>query len=536
MLPTQLPKSPFGKVLLLLAVVVGLAWYLYGCKLMWPANPHWGADGTKKTYDQVAYVNRAWTMAVGDGGDPTALARSRMPFYPFLMSLFYDEGRTEEAQFDIYKRLNIGLSALALIGMGMVATRRVGCALGWTITAITAFTVYLFKAVLVQPEVTFYFLYLWLFLVMIRSLRDPKRKQMILLGLLTGGVYFLKGSCLPMAGLYLLLLVFKSLTTAWKNRRATVVSLTSCLKPLAAPLLFLLGFLLVTGVYLYRSYDYYGKAIYEPNTTYYFWADSDDEMFAMQDLEVSERKPEFNRRNISNPSLQYYLAEKWLPDPIRRAELLKLVETQGRVTLEGEWDILPTSKYWIRHHNFKDAVDRFWNGFFSEETGMIYRNATHRDGYFWYLIVFGSAALVGAGLMFVLKRAEFIFQLKENAIALVFAMGTILGNFVLYAWWAQISSRNRFFLTQYMPLLVLMGIVIFWSLGRLSWEDLGWKSKAGLISRMRRRLRLGKPLLVVFLVIVWSALVPDVVRVARLDKPFYKKNQDRTTADVLLVQ
>ena len=47
---------------------------------------------------------------------------------------------------------------------------------------------------------------------------------------------------------------------------------------------------------------------------------------------------------------------------------------------------------------------------------------------------------------------------------------------------------------------------------------------------------LGKPLLMVFLVIVWSALVPDVVRVARLDKPFYKKNQDRTTADVLLVQ
>ena len=46
----------------------------------------------------------------------------------------------------------------------------------------------------------------------------------------------------------------------------------------------------------------------------------------------------------------------------------------------------------------------------------------------------------------------------------------LAGNVLLYGWWAQVSNRNRFFLTQFLPVLFSCGLMIRFGFQALPWR------------------------------------------------------------------
>ena len=50
------------------------------------------------------------------------------------------------------------------------------------------------------------------------------------------------------------------------------------------------------------------------------------------------------------------------------------------------------------------------------------------------------------------------------------AVISIGGNVLLYGWWAPVSNRNRFFLTQYLPLLFCLAWIVQRSIQHLNWR------------------------------------------------------------------
>ena len=332
--------------------------YLQGCTAMWPVNKYWGEDETAKTFDQTYYIKTAWDISSGFANRPDYVPRSRMPLYPLVLCAFLDVQRPESEQFELYKRLNVALSCLALAGIAVVGIRRFGRVLGIAITLATAFTVFVFKAILIQPEITFYFLFFVLFLFMMDALKKPSWKGALWIGLLSGFAHMVKGSALPVFLLFWGFLSLKAGIEIWRNRRSAPKANRCRWMPLAAPCCYAAAFLSLTGVYMYRSWATYGSPLYSPHSKYYLWVDSAAEMFAIESLEVAEHKPLLHLRNIALPDVQHFLETKWLPDPARRSELLRLVNEQGHVELTGEWEILPTSKTWLAAHTWRQAVDQ----------------------------------------------------------------------------------------------------------------------------------------------------------------------------------
>ena len=493
--------------------------YLQGCAAMWPTNKFWGEDDDAKTYDQKFYIKTAWDLCAGYADRADYVPRSRMPAYPWLLHLFLDTNRPEPEQFDIFKRLNITLSGLALVGVGILSVRRLGAVLGAGVVLATAWTVFVFKAVLVQPEISFYFLYFVLFLCMIGAFRRPGWRWAIALGAGAGLTHLVKGSALPNIAWFLVLLGGLALGRAWQQRKWT---------PLAAPACFLGAFLAVTGLYLVRSWAAYGSPVYSPHSRYYFLADSAEESYAMEALNLSAQKPALTVHNLHSPRIAHYLETKWLPDPVRRAELEALVQAageDGEVILEGAWDILPTAGQWWRTHGWREAVDRLWNGFFDEEQGIWPRNVHHRNGYFWYLQAFGGMAIGSGLLMLVLKPTVVKRDFRANVLPILWAAGSLGISLLFYAWWAPVSDRNRFFLTLYLPLLMSAGMLIRWASLHLDWRSLHLPV-----------LPLLKPLPLVCGAILILPLYRDAQRLLELDEPINKARPERTKAALQLPQ
>lgn len=528
-----LRRRPVVIGLWILGTALAMAWYVYGCSMMWPANKHWSEEWPAKTYDQAYYTKMARQMATNAPPAEDVLPRSRMPVYPWMLQFFYDESRSEVEQFEVYKVFNIILSCLALAGTGWIASRLLGKALGLTIAVITATTFFVFKAVLVQPEVLYYFVYCCLFLTMVRFLRKPGRKLGAGLALLTAVTYFLKGSCLPTIGLFLVLALIQAAIAHVRLRHANAPSPRHVWLPVVV---FSGVLLLLMGPYLFRTHQFYGRALYDPNSAIYFWAESPEEMEALQELELSEGKPMLTKRALKNKGVRHFLRTKWLPVKIKRDQLLQQVAIEKSVVLEGQWDILPSSQKWFKKHSLKDAVDRLWNGLFDPEIGLLPRNAWHRNGYFFYLAAFALAAITGLLVTVIQRKKEVFASARRHAFPTIFAVTSIAANLILYAWWSQLSNRNRFFLTQYLPLMFLLGLVIRWTSQRIRWQDFKCPIQELPLPKWLGGISFRQPLLLVLMLIVWIALVDDILRLGRLDKPFFKNNPNRTQAEANLVQ
>lgn len=196
------------------------------------------------------------------------------------------------------------------------------------------------------------------------------------------------------------------------------------------------GFLAVTGVFLWNSYRHYGNPFHDPNSKYFFWAESASEMYALQRVDAANGRPNIVAENLADQTLQKFL-ERWCPDAEKLKRLRDLARTQ-RVWLDGEFDILPNGRRYLAEHSWAQIFSRIRDGI-----GIVYeRNAYHPNGSAKYLAILGCTALLCFGISAARWPTKAWQDIRAMTFPALFAMGSIAGSILLYAWWGWVSNRN----------------------------------------------------------------------------------------------
>jgi hypothetical protein len=337
-----------------------------------------------------------------------------------------------------------------------------GSVLAFLLTALAAWRVILYKAIIVQPETLFYFLYLCSFAVMLSLLRRPNWKAAAMGGIIAGVTHLTKGSALPMLALFAFCGVLRLGYSWWAGRKQSAsVPPRAWSASLGA---FFLTFLLVTAWFLWNTHRNYGSPFYDPNSRYYFWAESAEEMGAMQKTDLAWSKPYLNRNSIVLPEI-----EKWLPvwaGPEKAQRIRDRALAGRKVSLAGPYDVLPGKDNYFARHSLWDAAQRIWDG----TLFMLRRNMEHRDRYGEPLLWLAGEALIAGLLLFAGREESWRSRLRRIGWPALFAAASICGCLLLYGWWASVSNRNRFFLTQYLPMLLCLGAVIHQAGKQVKWK------------------------------------------------------------------
>ncbi len=145
--------------------------------------------------DQGAYMRYAREMY--ESNYTVIGNRNRMPIYPFLQSLFYRPGMSNEAFFIRGKYVNLILSLVLLTGLSFIFFHFFHWLHTVNSVLIIAFTVFIFKAAYFQTELLFYFINFCLFLLMWRLLQQPSYLFAILTGFVAGLAHLTKASIIP---------------------------------------------------------------------------------------------------------------------------------------------------------------------------------------------------------------------------------------------------------------------------------------------------------------------------------------------------
>jgi hypothetical protein len=353
--------------------------------------------------DQSAYMDYARgiaTMKSAYVGD-----RNRMPVYPFLQSLLYRPGMSDDEFFRRGKAFNIALSLVLLILTYVLLSRWLEPLAATAIVLVSAFTVFAFKAGYFQGELLFYFLNLLFFVLCIENLRHPTALRAALLGLVAGITYLTKASILPGIVLFLV-------CSAWfaiAPRKGGAARGSDRLSSLSLAAVFLLVFLATVYPYIRTSKRVFGRYFYNVSSTFYLWYDSWD---------AAERgtKAHGDRR--------------------------------GWPTMPAE-ELPSARKYW-KDHSVSQIAERLGNGI-----ATVFKVAWSSYGYLKYAAIYLLFAL-----LFTFqhpRRARDLLFREGAAAASVFAISYFTLYLLLYSWYTPIAAGNRLTLSLFLPGLAAIG-------------------------------------------------------------------------------
>jgi hypothetical protein len=358
--------------------------------------------------DQSAYMNYAKQMVRSDytfvGG------RNRMPIYPFIQSLFYRSGMSEEAFFTTGKYVNVILSMILLILIGFILRKFFHWLHALVLCLIFSFTVFIFKAGYFQAELLFYFLNLCLFLLMYKLILAPSWSLAILTGLVAGLAHLTKASILPGFLIFLFVASLKSGWVFYKNwhLKPKVVEWKQMRLNLFVVPLVGLFFLVTVFPYIQTSKRVFGSYFYNVNSTFYLWYDS------WQEVELGTKA---HGDRIGWPDMP---AEK-----------------------------IPSMSHYLQDHTLHEISLRFLKG--ADE---VIVNVVNSYGYFTYFIIF-LIFLIFATIFDWIKHKNIP---KVDPSILIFLSAYFVLYFLLYSWYVPIASGNRFILAQFMPAMFVISI------------------------------------------------------------------------------
>jgi hypothetical protein len=259
--------------------------------------------------------------------------------------------------------------------------------------------VFLYRAVIAQPEILLYTLGFGVFLLFARLLIAPRWWLAVLAGATMGMAHLTKASLLPALGLWVVLFIVQSF---WKtaDRSAGAVGLAQRLIVL---LLVVATFFAVTYSYLRTSKEMYGQYFYNVNSSFVIWCDSWPEALGWLQIHLDR--------------------EKWRALPA---------------------DQIPSAaKYW-REHSVSDIAHRLTRG--------LRRLATQRAmgiGYYKFIIVLMlSASAVWAWYP---RRVRKLIAANPFGAAFAFLFCALF--IILFAWFDVITSDTRFILTIFLPVV-----------------------------------------------------------------------------------
>ncbi len=286
-----------GKVLLALGIgLFFLSLYLNVAQQQSKVN----SDLTRN--DQSAYMNfarEAYETHLQYTG-----SRNRMPLYPFIQALFYSPEMDDEAFFEQGKQLNIALSLVCLLALGITFFAKFSKIYAFYAMLVIAFLVFAIKSPYFQTEILFYTLFGFAFILSLDTLISPKWYKSIGVGLLFALAHFSKASAMP--GLFIfvssygILFLFKLFSRSLSREQVRQI-LYYALAPLAV-------FMILLFPYFQESKEKYSTYFYNVNTTFYMWYDSWAEVKNGTRLAGDRRGwPHMTHEEI--PSLSKYLDE-----------------------------------------------------------------------------------------------------------------------------------------------------------------------------------------------------------------------------------
>jgi hypothetical protein len=235
------------------------------------------ADQSGYLWDAVA-IHRNWQGTQ----DELIGERNRMPMYPGFLALFYDPAMTPDDFFERGKQLNIRLSLVLLLVIGLVAHWRLPTAWASAFTLVVAFGYFIFKAGYAQSELLFYTLLFLAFLSQLHLLRGGTQRRDAAVAALGGVVaavaHLTKAAALPLVGLFAGVYAvteigfFFSAPTGATDRLSPSRTVRA-LRRGGLLALFLGAFLLTLYPYIANSHRVFGHYFYNVNTTFYLWYD-----------------------------------------------------------------------------------------------------------------------------------------------------------------------------------------------------------------------------------------------------------------------
>jgi hypothetical protein len=263
--------------LVAMAAVIFAYLYWYGAERMNERNAVLRLD--QRSY--LGYAKNIYEM-IHEGEDYYGDG-ARMPVYPFLQSLIYDPGLTDEAYFVRGKYFNIALSFIALVGIFLILKKHFPWLYSVNLVLITAFTVFVFNAASFHAELAFYFMKFCVFLLMRKMLDSPSWKLGILTGVMLGVAHLTKASVMLGLGLFLACASFKTIRLLYLNLTAnTSISPAksggrALVYQIVSIILVVVCFLTTVYPYISASKKRFGKYFYNVSTDFYMWYDSWEE-------------------------------------------------------------------------------------------------------------------------------------------------------------------------------------------------------------------------------------------------------------------
>lgn len=399
------------KYIVVFALVFGLAVTIF----IWGATQqsiHVNTDMTST--DQSSYMNYAKNMAETNyqfvGG------RNRMPVYPALMSLFYNEKMSDQEFFNRGKKVGITIGVICSIIVFFIfkqATRPIDAMIA---TFITMFTVFVYKSPYFQVEILFYTITMGWFYLLLSLLKEPKVQTAIFAGLVGGIGHLTKASVLPALILFTSLMFTRGILFCWRgNHRDDVLTAPKELKrtrlashSLWSLAVFLTCFFLVITPYIKTSKERFGHYFYNVNSTFYMWYDSWNE--------------------VEQGTKAYGDRKGWPSIPKKQ---------------------IPSLSKYIQEHSVSAVLWRIIRGYL-----IIGYKAIFSYGYVFFLFFYGMS------LFFLsIQNKNFFFDYFSRQIqpfVLIFILGYFVGYTALYAWYTPIASGNRFILSLFLPAMFMI--------------------------------------------------------------------------------
>jgi len=362
--------------------------------------------------DQAAYLNTAKLLKTSNY---TAFTdRNRMPVFPFLLSLLYEPGMSDETFFTRGKLLNIGLSLLILPILFWIFRQYLPLFTAVNLFLIHTFTLYIFKAAYAQTELLFYLLNFAGFLLLCRLLWRPawqnSWKTAVFAGILLGLAHLTKASILPGLALFVGTAILQGIVRSFQNR-SEPSSIRHLLLNFSTPVLVILFFLLTIWPYIQNSKERFGHYFYNVNSTFYIWYDSWGEA-------IEGTKAHGDRVG-------------WPDMPTEE---------------------IPSASSYFREHSMAQIGQRFATGFL-----IVLVSMTTSYGYLKYIII-----LMGLVLGLVLfNRQRTAAILKEFPYVALFAASYFTAFMMLYAWYWPIAAGNRLVLAQFSPFMFTLAFIIY---------------------------------------------------------------------------
>ena len=330
--------------------------------------------------------------------------RNRMPVYPFLLSLIYRPGMTEDEFLVRAQRFTVNLSVVWLLVLFFVYRRFFPPLPAIALLAVTAFSLFLYRSGRAQVELLYYCVSFCAFVLLLHTFTKPRWWVALLAGATVGLAHLTKASILP--ALLLWAVVFGA-QIVWSFR-------DNLWRRLGVFALVLGAFVAVVFPYIQTSKRIYDAYFYNVNSTFVMWCDSSTEAFDF---------------------LNAHDKDQWREVPPDQRPSFR--------------------KYW-REHSLGQMAQRIVDGSLDLATKDL-----KLIGHYKFVLLLAIVAVVlclrdprSAGAV-----------LARNPFAALFASLFLAGYFLLFGWYDVISGDARFLLSIFVP-FVFAGSVFVFRLGR----------------------------------------------------------------------